>query len=233
MNYLDTTSLFNTIDNVSEALLFNREIGIKEKSEIIDFIIQRQGLPHAYANTFAPTDRDLKGDLILFTGERISTNAGKCHTIGEETCRVLRKLNAGSYKVKLTLQKADNGLRYRIDEYFEEGRYEYGMYCCKRCSLALWLNLASGGLGKDTRLLEAGLRSLKKFRDKKGRWNGFPYYYTLYVLNEIEPEMAREEIKYTSPVLERKLKMNHAEENKYAVRRKYIGEQLLNKVKNY
>jgi hypothetical protein len=93
MKYLDRNSLFNTVDNVSEALLFALEIDHNEKTEIADFIINQQGKPRTYANTFAPTETDLRQDLILFTGEKIKSGVGKCHMIGEEASRILRKLN--------------------------------------------------------------------------------------------------------------------------------------------
>ena len=107
MKYLDKNSLFKTIDNVSEAFLFNLGLDKNEKSEIADFIVGQQGKPRAYANTFAPTEIDLKQDLILFTGERIKTGAGKCHMIGEEASRILRKLDLHLDKVNDALQKAD------------------------------------------------------------------------------------------------------------------------------
>ena len=93
MKYLDKKSLFLTLDNISEAILLNQEVDYAEKLQISNFIINQQGKLTAYADTFAPTYNDLMGDLILFTGERIKSKAGKYHIIGEEACRVLRKLN--------------------------------------------------------------------------------------------------------------------------------------------
>ena len=51
--------------------------------QIADFILNQQGKPDAYADTFAPTENDLKKDLVLFTGEKIKSRAGKRHMIGE------------------------------------------------------------------------------------------------------------------------------------------------------
>jgi hypothetical protein len=230
MKYLDKSSLFHTIDNVSEALLFGLEINENEKYKIADFIVNQHEKPRAYANTFAPTDIDLKHDLILFTGEKIKTGAGKCHMIGEEACRILRKLDLKTYKVKTALQEADRGLQKRIYESSENPRYQYGMYCCKSCSCALWINLASGGLNNDTKLLKAGLEFLRQHRDDKGRWKGFPYYYTLYVLNEILPDLAKNEMIYVTKSIERRLKKKKINESKYDLRRNYICEQILDKV---
>ncbi len=230
MEYLDKVSLAQTIDNVSEALLFNLEIGEKEKYALADFIAGRHGQPRSYANTFAPTDFDLQKDLILFTGEKVTSAVGKCHMIGEEASRILRKLNIETETVKMSLIQADEGLHRRISENLEYSRYPYGMYCCKMCSCALWINLASGGLYNDTELLLAGLGYLKQHRENNGKWKGFPYYYVLYVLNEIETDLASDELKHTAGFLERKLRKKKPDSTKYELRRNYICEKTLEKV---
>lgn len=229
MKYLDPDSLFQTVDNVSEALLFEFNIEAEEKTDIADFIISRQ-IKEAYAGTFAPTDHDLKQDLILFTGERIKSNVGRRHMIGEEACRILRKLDLHSDKIDNALLKADNGLKKQIDKVYENPRYEYGMYCCKSCSCGLWINIASGGLNNDREMLKAGLNYLKKHRDNKGKWKGFPNYYTLYVLNEMDTKLALEELKYSAKFIERRTRKKKVEENKYELRRNYICELILDKV---
>lgn len=230
MKYLDNNSLSKTIDNVSEAMLFGLEISENEKLEIADFIVDQHYRPDAYANTFAPTDRDLKQDLILFTGEKIKSRVGKCHIIGEEASRILRKLDLKIDKVQTALQQADDGLQNRINSYVQNERYEYGMYCCKTCSCSLWINMASGGLRSDTEFLVAGLDYLKQFRDSKRGWKGFPYFYTLFVLNEISPDLAMDEMIYISEAIENRLKKKRANDNKYNTRRDYICSRILDKV---
>lgn len=230
MKYLNKKSLFQTVDNVSKALLFNMDIDQNEKLEIAYFIANQQGLPNAYANTFAPTDTDFKNDLVLFTGEKIKSRVGKCHMIGEEASRILRKLNVQSEKISNVLQNADKSLSAQIFHYLEDSRYEYGMYCCKSCSCGLWINLASGGLNNNTDMLKAGLRYLKKYRDNKGSWKGFPGNYLLYVLNEIDIDLAKEELNYAASSIERKLKRSKSNETKYEMRRNFIYEQILNRL---
>jgi hypothetical protein len=230
MKYLDKNSLFQTVDNVSEALLYDLKIDTDEKIEIADFILNQQGKPKTYADTFAPTENDLKHDLILFSGERIKTSAGKCHMIGEEASRILRKLGIQTNNVKVALQRADTGLLNRINKGRQDLRYEHGTYCCKSCTCALWINLASGGLGNDIKLLKAGLVYLKRNRDKKDRWIGYPYYYTLYILNEINRDLALDEMRYAAKSFEKRLKKKMSDENKYELRRNYICEKILEKV---
>jgi hypothetical protein len=232
MKYLDKNSLFKTIDNVSEAFLFGLAINESEKYEIADFIINQQH-PGAYADTFGPTNVDLARDLVLFTGDKITSRVGKCHVIGEEASRVLRKLNLPTDKVKTALQRADSGLQNRVNDCLAKQRYNYGMYCCKSCSCALWINLASGGLNNNIALLVAGLDDLKQYRDSKGGWTGFPFPYTVYVLNEINPDIAINEMRYVAKFLEIRLKRKKNNPTKYDLRRDYIYEQILTKVNSY
>jgi len=230
MKYLDKSSLFQTVDNVSEALLFDLDIEKDEKLLIADFIVNQQGKPATYADTFAPTENDLQRDLVLFTGEKIRSRVGKCHMIGEEASRVIRKLDLPVDKVTNALKKADRGLSTQINKLLDDPRYEYGMYCCKSCSCGLWINLASGGLDNNRNMLKAGLAFLKKHRDNKGKWKGFPYYYTLYVLNEMDIELAADELEYSAPVIERRMRKKKRDGNKYELRRNYICEQILDKI---
>ena len=230
MKYLDINSLFKTVDNVSEALFFDLEISTNEKKEITDFILNQQGKPRTYADTFAPTENDLKHDLILFTGEKINTNAGRSHMIGEEACRILRLIDGQNKKVQKALDKADKGLMTRINSGKNHPRYIHGKYCCKACSCSLWLNISSGGLQNDISLLESGLKYLKNNRDDKGSWKGFPSNYILYVLNEIDPGLVLDEMKYVGSAIERKLKKLKSSETKYDLRKNAIYERILSKI---
>jgi hypothetical protein len=226
MVYIDKTSLAKTIDNVSEALLFSFIIDETEKTEIASFLVEQHFAPGAYANMFAPAEKDMKRDLVLFTGEKIKSNAGRCHVMGEEASRILRKLDVKSPEVIQALQEADSGIQKRIKE---SGSIS-GTYCCRTCSCALWLNLSAGGLNHNSDILKSGLRFLKQHREDKGTWKGFPYFYTLYVLNEIEPELVKDELQFASKSILRWINRKQNEETKYLLRRKYIGEAILNKV---
>lgn len=225
MNYLNTTSLADTIDNVSEALLFSFDIAEKEKLEIADFLIGRHNIPGAYANMFAPTETDMKHELVLFTGEKIKTNAARRHMMGEEACRILRRLGVKNDKVEAVLKEADEGIQKRISESGEPS----GKYCCKNCSSALWLNLSAGGINNNGEMLIAGLRFLRQHREEKGTWKGFNYFYTLYVLNEIEPGLAMDEMKFAAKSINRWIKRKPVNVDKYTLRRNFIGESILTK----
>ena len=132
--------------------------------------------------------------------------------------------------VGTALDAADSGLRKQIERVLQDPHSEFGMYCCKSCSCGLWLNLSSGGPYSDGQMVKAGLNLLKRYRDNKGRWKGFPYYYVLHILNELESRLAFDEMRYAAPLIEKNLKKNKTEVSKYDVRRNFIREQILKKV---
>jgi hypothetical protein len=229
MKYIDKTSLAKTIDNVSEALLFGFDIQEKEKSEIADFIIGQHEAAYSYARTFAPTNDDMKRDLVLFTGEKVKSRAGKCHTLGEEASRILRKLNIKDQRIQIALSESDEGLQERINDHLNRQGGTFGAYCCKTCSCSLWLNLSAGGLNNNIQMQIAGLNFLKLFRNDEGSWNGFPFYYTLYTLNEISTDLVIDELRFAAKSIEKRLKRSIFYEDKYSLRRNFISESILEK----
>jgi hypothetical protein len=226
MKYLDLFSLAATVDHVSEAIFFGHEIDFIEKQSVIDFMINRHYSSGAYAGMFAPTETDMKHDLILFTGERIKSYAGRRHVLGEEASRVLHKLGVNNESIKTVLNESDEGIWQRMNTKLSHE----GCYCCKTCSCSLWLNVSAGGLNHDIKILKTGLEFLKHYREDNGRWKGFPYHYTLYVLNEIGPEFALEEMQFAARSIEKWIKRNPQAEDRTAQRRYTLGERILARI---
>lgn len=51
--------------------------------------------------------------------------------------------------------------------------------------------------------LAAGMRHLRDFRDRKGRWRGFPFWYTVLSLSEMGVAAAADEMECATPALQR------------------------------
>lgn len=102
------------------------------------------------------------------------------------------------------------------------------MYCCRTCTPALWRHLAVGGLEDSERRLTAGMKALKSHRDSKGRWKGFPFYYTLLALSEIDLPPVIREMRYAAPACERVLRRS-PRDDKFASRRRLLAERILEK----
>ena len=62
--------------------------------------------------------------------------------------------------------------------------------------------LVEGGKGT-TALLEESLTRLSSHRDGKGKWKGFPFYFTLLVLTEIPDPFSTSELLYSASACEK------------------------------
>lgn len=228
MKVLNTQSLGLTIDAITQAHFFAREIPHAERARAAKWIVSRQGMPGAYRATFfAPTEFDFANGFSVFTGERITSRAGTSHIIGEEACRALALLGVNTLEVREALNRANTALEKWID-CAENGGPGAGTFCCGTCSVALWRNLLTHGPGTAQRRLAVGMRALKAARDGKGKWKRFPFHYTLLALGEIESPLALAEIRYAAPVIERALKLPLRGE--YAPRRHATMQRALERV---
>lgn len=227
MKLVNPASLSLTLDLLNEAFFTKGFLWKEERYEAASWITGRQGLPGAYANTFAPMDGELKEGLTLFTGEKVTSRAGATHVLGEEACRALILLKAPFKEPHNALNHASRGLLAR----FEEAKaLKEGMYCCPTCTCALWRHLAAGGLtdGSPEKWLAAGLKTLKARRLKDGKWKGFPFHYALLTLHEIDTPAAIEEMRHAAPVCERLLNSSEPRDI-YAIRRRNLSQRVLAK----
>ena len=225
MNSDRPDSLYSAIDSVSESLFFKRHIPNSQRNAVADWIVGRQGLPGAYADTFAPTEKDIHG-VCLFTGEAIRSRVGIAHILGEECCRVMALLDERNQQVKNALNRAKSGLSQKIDRWEACGGSP-GLYCCGACSAAYWRNLANGLLPRSEERLRLGLRELRKLRTCGGRWRSFPFFYTCLVLTEIGPRLARDEMQYVAPYWQRNLNKLSTASSRVWERRAAVGQRLL------
>lgn len=225
MGVLDTGSLSQTLDNLNEIFFYEDSLSETEKSKVAQWIASRQGKPGSYSKMFAPTDKDSKKGIELFTGEKVNSRAAIGHILGEEACRALILLDSKDEIVKNALKKATLGMMKRIDK----SKRAPGMYCCGICSVSLWRHLAVGGLEKPKERLTKGMEALNLHRDDKGRWRSFPFYYTLLALSEINSPSAKSEMKYTAPVLTQITKRTTSN-GRISERRRILVERILESI---
>ena len=198
-------SLSGTLDAVEESTFEKRVLPIAERERVAQWIAARQGLPGAKSGTFAGFPTELKAGVVAFTGERF-THASARHILGEEACRVLRSLDVSDPTVHAALERADAGLTSAVALAEHDPRYgnNPGAYCCGKCSVGMWRNLASGGLDRREERLRKGVGEfLRTHRAEGGRWKVFPFWYTVLALTEIDVPEARDELRHAAPVLER------------------------------
>lgn len=223
MTLVNRTSLGATVDAVNDAMFHGRRLSKADRVEAAQWIASRQDQPGAYAHMFAPTAEDFRLGVRFYTGERIATQAGSSHILGQEACRALILLNVPDRAVNDALGRATEGILARLDP---GSSPKAGTYCCGKCSCAYWRHLAVGGLDAQPRRLAAGIKAIKAKRDGQGRWRVFPFYYALLALSEIDLPAARQELRYAESAVERSLKQT-VKDPAIAERRRLLAERVL------
>jgi len=225
---LNKDSLAATLDAFNEAYFSGNPIDKSDSDEICTWIASRQGLKGAYAGMFAPTERDYRDGIRLFTGERITSGAATGHILGEDACRALILLDSDNDDIKQSLKTATQGMIKVLENHESQG-YTVGMYCCGTCTTALWRHLVAGGLYNQDSLLRSGMAALKTHRDGNGRWKRFPMWHTSLALIEMDTDIARPELEYIAPAIEKSIKYIR-KDNPFTPRRIEMAETLLGKI---
>jgi len=224
---VNTESLAETLDAVSDALFYRRRVTEPNRKELARWIAQRRGKPGSYAGMFAPTDVDVHNGVRVYTGEIVRSGAAIGHVLGEEACRVLILLGVEDSTIREALERATGGMLRRLRQ-TEDSVKVHGMYCCGVCSVAYWRNVMVGGLDRNEERLTAGMVALRAHRIGDGRWRRFPFYYTLLALSEIDLRLALDEMRYAAPLLERYVK-RRAVASTFSERRRVVLERILAK----
>jgi hypothetical protein len=216
MNILDPDSLIRTVDHFNEAV-FREHDWRCEADSIVNWVSDQLG--GGYAGSFAMTENDWKRPFQLFTGEKITTRAGRSHVLAQETNRMLEIIEKelGTSIEAKTI--SETRLARRIFEDERSIALSTGDYCCGTCSVSLWRCLEVGGYPKYTKALENGIHRLAEFREEKGGWRRFPFYYTLLCLTEVPNEDAVSEIRHQLPTILRRKKMQRSKDDRFSKRR--------------
>ncbi len=220
-----TLTLAKAVEQVDRAFFYGEALNDALRNKLAVEIASTVGKPGSYAGMFAPSDADFKFGVRTFTGESLQSRAGISHVLGEEACRSLIHLNVPDLATKAALAQATSGMLQRLNLSEAEG-YGLGMYCCGTCSVAYWRHLAAGGLDRNEERLAAAMAAIKTYRKGDGRWNRFPFYYTLLALSEMNVDLALDEMRYAAPVLER-LISRPALKDRYSERRRMVFERIL------
>ena len=100
---INTASLSQTVDAINAAHFSGLTLAPAERSRAARWIAGRQGLPGAYAGTFAGFPSERSRGIVLFTGERIASASAR-HILGEEASRALRRLRVRDPDVTRALE---------------------------------------------------------------------------------------------------------------------------------
>jgi len=224
---INSASLSKTVDAINAAKFDGRNLPALERRRAARWIAGRQGLPGAYAATFAGFPSERSKGIVLFTGERIASASAR-HILGEEASRAMRQLCVRDSEVTRALEAADDGLRRCLERAAEDPRRgNPGLFCCGKCSVGLWRNLLAGGLDRHEERLRHGALHLRSMRDRAHQWRRFPFWYTVLALGEMDSVEARAELTYAAPALEQAASRS-VPSSVYARRRREVAIRALN-----
>ena len=198
-------SLADTLDSLAEVEFHGLTLAKALRREAAEWLAGRCSEPRSYAGMPAPTAKDYRTGVRVFTGEKITTGAGTGHVLGEESCRSIRLLDVPLRSVNAALETARANIHRRVKGSEVRGG-PVGFFCCGPCTAALWRNLTAGGFPDGERLLLAGLGTLQEHRDGRGRWRRFPFHYTLLALLGLDHDAVIPELRYTARSCERSIK---------------------------
>lgn len=145
-----------------------------------------------------PTAQDIAQGAHLLTGEKMLSRAGTSHVLGEEALRTVMVLGL---EARPAVAEALKG----FDQILERGG-KSGYYCCRICTISFLRALAVAKPSNWDAVLERGLNRIRARRTFDGKWRGFPFYYTLLMLSEVDLPSARVELGHVSKAAEELLK---------------------------
>jgi len=191
-------SLQETVYRLEEARLGFRASSNAETKEALDWVLGRQGLKGSYRNLFAPTEKDMSEGLQRLTGEQYpGRGALTRHSLGEEALRAVILWNQNSHPSAI---KALGSFEEMVNG------HQNGFYCCYNCTPAFLRTLSVVKLNGRDEILRKGIGNIRKARTSNGRWRGFPFYYTLLTLSDINVPSAKDELRYVGKTAQKLVK---------------------------
>ena len=156
-------------------------------------IISRQCHSGVNSGFFIPFAAESDAKVKLYTGEELKTTLARTHILMIEAARILKLLALDSHALTLSIQLADHCMEKMC----------YRNFCakgeCKALTIAYLRYLLLDGTGNSTEQIEIHLTKLTGQRDGKGKWGGFPFFYTVLALSESDVALAVQELQYALP----------------------------------
>lgn len=79
------------------------------------------------------------------------------------------------------------------------------LFCCGPCTASVWRLAGVCASAVEDEALDHLLSALPQYRDGKGAWHRFPFFFTLLALSELDHPRVLRELEYTRPECEKKL----------------------------
>jgi len=191
------TSLFSTLNAAAEKLFYQEAFSNTLREEIVALILSRQCHTGVNAGFFLPFIAESEVKYKLFSGEPLKTSLAQNHLPMIEAVRIIKLLDPQGHPSIEAIHLANQRMEKMC----------YSSFCakgeCKALTIAYLRYISLDGTGNSASRINTHLTSLAGHRDGKGRWSGFPFFYTLLMLLEITDPLAAEELQYAFPACEK------------------------------
>ncbi|HNX00256.1 MAG TPA: hypothetical protein PLE74_00035 [Candidatus Cloacimonadota bacterium] len=199
---MNDTNLSSAVYRYLDSIILGNRLNQNELNSLLNFISNRQGKGIHYRNLYEISDDEWYNPIYSYTGEKLTTKASKMHILGEYASFVLHHAKTTD---KELIQIRDNTSSEFLDMIIDPKTFT-GRFCCKRCTVALWLHLSQLNTPQANQYMKVGLKWLKSERTGTGRWNQFPFFDTVLSLHFMNTAEAREELVYALPALHKAVK---------------------------
>ena len=211
------------LDSLEEAILLLERSRISDDAidyeQVVDFITGQQIRYGRDAGVFVESRNVSHSKSRVYTGEKLQTHLAAKNILTIESARAIVISNSISQAAHTSIALVDNWLdRQCFSDFCATGE-------CKHSSVAFMRYLNASGRSER---VERMLTQLTKYRDGKGGWKGFPYFFTLLALSEINSSLADDELNYTLEFVEMRFRRSRTEEP-YNSRRQEILYRVLNR----
>ncbi|TFH05610.1 MAG: hypothetical protein E4H14_12425 [Candidatus Thorarchaeota archaeon] len=195
------------LDSLEEAILLleqaHRSGDNIDLEQVVDFIIGQQIRYGQDAGIFVESRNVSRSKVRVYTGEKIQTYLAAKNILTIESTRALVLTRSSSESASSSIAIAASWLENQcFSDFCVAGE-------CKHSTVAFMRYL--NALGTNDRL-DHMISKLSKFRDGKGGWTGFPYFFTFLALAEIESQIANDELYYALTFAKDRFKRNRSEE---------------------
>ena len=211
------------LDSLEEAILLvehshksGDELNLEQ---VVDFIAGQQVRYGANSGIFVESRNVSRSKARVYTGEKLQTYLAAKNILTIESVRALVLSGSNSEIVQTAIALTNSWLENQcFSDFCATGE-------CRLSSVAFIRY--QNALGNTT-CLEYMISKLSKFRDSKGGWTGFPYFFTLLALTEIQSSIVEDELRYALEHSEKRFSRSRSEEP-YISRRREIHTNLQNR----
>jgi len=205
---LETSITFkDMLDSLEEAILLlersHRSGDNIDLEQVVEFIVGQQVCFGHDAGTFVESRNVSRCKARVYTGEKLQTHLAAKNILAVESARALVLSGSDSEDVRSSIALVETWAENQcFSEFCATGE-------CRHSSIGFirYLNAL-----EKTERLEHMVTKLSKFRDGKGGWKGFPYFFTLLALTEIDSPLVDDELEYALEFTEKRFKRNRSEE---------------------